>query len=497
MFSEHRIVREEYAVGNSTGRTDLFIETNGRLSALVEFKRSIDMLEHRDQVIRYSISIIQERPSIRAFVVILTDGFRYRPMIVSFNQNHRPMFLYHEQDIELCSFKEGNGGYLLKPNNSGLQSLWHLLKLYSPGEHEITISDQVCVPTSILGIGASSTVFSAVLKDGKTYAIKCGDREESLTEYGHYKVIKGLGIIPKIHSIKIGPPNGLVVLVSDLCHPVVNNHRAPKEDVKKLTNSHFDQLLRKLMLLHSKNIVHCDLRLENVVISPDNQAYFIDLGFAKEADSRNRFSGSLLTASRSVLEALSCNDDHPLYSIDDDLESFIKMYFWSVFAHLAPKIQPPGIDFQARQMLKFWQNAPIMPFFQKLPSYQARVIWFKTVILSDTITSDDFPAILRQNEAALLPLYANLFAGPANAVLSDASLESVSSGPRLQLNQDQDMDPGHKEELRGVIKKGNTPRERKCSKCGKTGHNARNCSSKNEESGTPTKSRKRKATYKD
>ena len=56
------------------------------------------------------------------------------------------------------------------------------------------------------------------------------------------------------------------------------NKKATEENVKVILKD----MLKALPYLHSKNIVHRDLKLENILISKDMRIKLIDFGFAKK-----------------------------------------------------------------------------------------------------------------------------------------------------------------------------------------------------------------------
>ena len=79
------------------GRADLVLERDGKRVVFFEFKKKIKINKNRDQGIRYLISVLRSNPTLRSVVLIITDGFRYHPMIGTLSSDFRPEFIYERE----------------------------------------------------------------------------------------------------------------------------------------------------------------------------------------------------------------------------------------------------------------------------------------------------------------------------------------------------------------------------------------------------------------
>lgn len=87
-----------------------------------------------------------------------------------------------------------------------------------------------------------------------------------------------------------------------------NNEQLPKMVIKDLMK----QLLQGLDTIHSHDYAHRDIKAENIIISPDLQAYYIDFGFACGSVKFNECAGNpgtLLYAPPELLQGISVGDD--------------------------------------------------------------------------------------------------------------------------------------------------------------------------------------------
>lgn len=94
--------------------------------------------------------------------------------------------------------------------------------------------------------------------------------------------------------------------------------------VPKEARKHLADLVDTLKAVHSKGIVHRDVRLGNIVLLDGPSFMLIDWGFACCTGRRLTFHGSLLTASKEVLVQYIQNRSSVLCRPEDDLVFYVK-----------------------------------------------------------------------------------------------------------------------------------------------------------------------------
>lgn len=119
---------------------------------------------------------------------------------------------------------------------------------------------------------------------------------------------------------------------------------------------HFLQVLTKRKLLHTKNNVHRDLRIENVLLVK-NVAYLNDLGFALPINDDRvtepcYYEGLIETASYYVLVNYKSGTEFPYRKIDDIESSFICFMLWY---YQIPFQFYPGVS-RSEQAFQFWEG---------------------------------------------------------------------------------------------------------------------------------------------
>jgi hypothetical protein len=93
---------------------------------------------------------------------------------------------------------------------------------------------------------------------------------------------------PNILAIfDVGTQGGIPYLVTELLHGQTLRECLRKGALpRRIVVEYGMQAAKGLAAAHSKNIVHCDLKPENIFITSDNQLKILDFGLAKEAQSR-------------------------------------------------------------------------------------------------------------------------------------------------------------------------------------------------------------------
>ncbi|XP_016483489.2 mitogen-activated protein kinase kinase kinase 20-like [Nicotiana tabacum] len=82
----------------------------------------------------------------------------------------------------------------------------------------------------------------------------------------------------KIYNVLLEYASG-----GDLSEKLMNSsdHRLPEFEIRKYTKA----LLRGLHYIHKSGYVHCDIKLQNILLGKDGQVKIADFGLAKRADS--------------------------------------------------------------------------------------------------------------------------------------------------------------------------------------------------------------------
>lgn len=144
------------------------------------------------------------------------------------------------------------------------------------------------------GIGSFSCVYTAIRKkDGRLVAIKKGIENISLKE--EYLLISNHNHPNLVRMLDYFEDRLFSYLVMEYCEQdlltfVNDNDNLPEDRVKDI----FIQLCLGIKYLHSNNIVHCDIKLDNILIY-QNKIKLGDFGFASffEAKKKKYIRGSL------------------------------------------------------------------------------------------------------------------------------------------------------------------------------------------------------------
>lgn len=228
----------------------------------------------------------------------------------------------------------------------------------------------------ILGVAASSTVLKCTM-DGEAYAVKIGPEGELASEKIFHDELKELDpdlVLPILDTTYSGG------LVYPMGNPIVLSNWGLKSDVKNMTREQCYNLYLKLLKFHSKNILHRDLRPENVIIW-NEKAFLIDLSYATSAVGAIPFAGSVVTASQRVLFEIGNSNQNFPYTKKDDLESFYKLAFryFTPFV-LPPKCENPALD--AQQLYRAWAEKPNVGALEDIESYEEMCKYLKGALFA-------------------------------------------------------------------------------------------------------------------
>ncbi len=135
----------------------------------------------------------------------------------------------------------------------------------------------------VLGSGAFSVVYKHKL-NGIPYAIKYADTKENSRRYIKHEVkilkaLKGANHSVQMHSYRISR-NGYIMyeMLSDSLYEIQKNLSI--DEIKDIAC----QLLKAIREMHSRGVIHCDLKPENIMFTSNKILKIIDFGNALFAD---------------------------------------------------------------------------------------------------------------------------------------------------------------------------------------------------------------------
>ena len=130
----------------------------------------------------------------------------------------------------------------------------------------------------------------------------------------------------------------------------------------RITPAHITQLVDTLFQAHCKKIIHCDIRLDNIIFTNDG-VLLIDWGCSRQQTGwsclYNEFEGAVMEASNNILDSL-INKKTVHWCASDDLHAVAR----TLYLHLLPE-RPRDYDtvkhFLTKQkslksIQEFWQN---------------------------------------------------------------------------------------------------------------------------------------------
>lgn len=119
------------------------------------------------------------------------------------------------------------------------------------------------------------------LVDKKVYVYKkCDSKRSCLNEIKSLARLSGTGVCPKLESIIICEN----VVTGILMEYISGEYLKSKE--------HLQECLKKLKIIHNYNIVHCDLKPQNIIIS-NGRLFIIDFGSSNVDGVRSDHSHTL------------------------------------------------------------------------------------------------------------------------------------------------------------------------------------------------------------
>lgn len=179
-----------------------------------------------------------------------------------------------------------------------------------------------------LGNGAFGDVYKAKMQGGKDVAIKFENKDKKSrylqNEIEIYRKLKGLVGFPK--SIANGSTANHYFIAVDLLGPsLLTLFKSHGKSFGLSTVLKIGvQILNRLEILHAKNIVHCDLKPENVVVGYNDSSnlYLIDYGFSTEIENADELREPVrINFVRGTLKFMSVGAHQGIVAFQNDIES--------------------------------------------------------------------------------------------------------------------------------------------------------------------------------
>ena len=162
-----------------------------------------------------------------------------------------------------------------------------------------------CVSEENNGEGSVGTVF-VVTRDGEEFILKHQKKSvRSDAELKFLERVRGLPYVVQLTEEKT--TNDDVFTIINFGHKgSLLDFLDEEEYFEDMMNimKLFRKILEGVVALHEQNIVHADLKLENIVIDRNNDPFIIDFDLAVEMNSMERGRGSLKYTAPEVLDAM-------------------------------------------------------------------------------------------------------------------------------------------------------------------------------------------------
>eukprot|EP01060_Flectonema_neradi_P034030 TRINITY_DN5851_c1_g4_i1.p1 TRINITY_DN5851_c1_g4~~TRINITY_DN5851_c1_g4_i1.p1 ORF type:complete len:504 (+),score=42.40 TRINITY_DN5851_c1_g4_i1:87-1598(+) len=159
------------------------------------------------------------------------------------------------------------------------------------GGHLVRVNNYIIVET--IGIGSTSVVYLAV-KGSVKYAIKEIPKKDGIHEH-EISVMKALSHpnIIRFYEVVESPNHNMAYIIQEylsggqVCGVSPSGHLLEACMPGPVIKNIFTQIMEAVLYLHSENIVHGDLKLENILWTDSTKRHLkiIDFGSAKRFDS--------------------------------------------------------------------------------------------------------------------------------------------------------------------------------------------------------------------
>lgn len=162
-----------------------------------------------------------------------------------------------------------------------------------------------CLKDEPFGEGSAGKAF-IVLKNQTQFILKHQkESKRSEAELKFLDRVKGLEYVIQLQEVAKNK-NDVYVIINfgqkgSLLDMVIDGELS--EDLIAIMKM-FRKIVQGVVSIHRRNIVHADLKLDNIVVDSDNDPYIIDFDLAVEMNSQERGRGSLKYTSPEVLDAM-------------------------------------------------------------------------------------------------------------------------------------------------------------------------------------------------
>lgn len=112
-------------------------------------------------------------------------------------------------------------------------------------------------------------------------------------------------------------------------------------------------LISTFLYLHSKNILHGDIKAENIILGDDFKPLLLDFGFSMHLGEKCHFVGDIKYASSEVIKKIGYNFESEVYSLG------VLLFFCisGIFPFSAAKVSDPGYRLLLEKKYEvFWQR---------------------------------------------------------------------------------------------------------------------------------------------
>ena len=254
--------------------------------------------------------------------------------------------------------------------------------------------DYFCVKSESIGAGSSGEAF-LVKKDGIKYMMKSQlNTPKSEIEVDFLNKLKDNPYVVSIYDSIIIKKKMIFIMQfgekGTLLKTILGSD--PYFSSFKNCLTFFKELAEGVRLMHEKNIVHADLKLENIVVTSDNKPLIIDFDLALPSGKVDNVRGTKSYMPPELIRALK-KGNNPTYTPSDDLYS-MGIIFYEMVTKNFPLVYPPfDLNIMLDTSINFKAGDPID--FKKIVS---SLVCLKEQRINDEQLHDELVEILLKND---------------------------------------------------------------------------------------------------